>query len=150
MRTAVRDASAIFLLCDKHSASPEQEDETNLLISLFISQYLQGETFLDQSHVPRILIEILSPDARLHLVSFVDGPSKALPEGECPMDSSSPSFKPYFSVLCLLELKLAMIAQSCLGCPGLITLICNLCRSVSSTLATKVTPLSDVTVAEVV
>lgn len=128
----------MFIFCDKQTANPKYEDETNLLISLSISQYLQGESFANNGLVPRILIEVLLPDTRTHLGSLMAGPSKPMLRTLHQNQHHPRSFKPCFSVLCILELKLALIAQSCLGCCGLIPLICNLCRSLDIERANEV------------
>lgn len=127
-KAAVNNAKAIFIMCDKQSSAAEGEDTTNLLISLAIAQRLEGVggggEFLN---VPRVLVEVLLPQSRTHLASFTSSPCRFKMAGG--LVNAAKANIPNFSVMCILELKLAMIAHSCLGCPGLNTLICNLCRS---------------------
>ncbi|GMH39325.1 hypothetical protein BSKO_07223 [Bryopsis sp. KO-2023] len=134
-RTSVTSASAIFILCDKQTLDPEDEDTTNLLISLAMAQHLDGPYPHHWGQIPKIFIEVLLPQSRLHLESFTSSPAKFKMAGGI-MNSARSSVL-CFSVLCVLELKLAMIAQSCMHCPGLIPLICNLCRSVDDNVGGK-------------
>lgn len=127
-RASVNNAKAIFIMCDKQSTTAEEEDTTNLLISLAIAQQLESVgRECEFINVPRVLVEVILPQSRAHLASFTSSPSRFKMAGG--LVNTAKANIPNFSVMCILELKLAMIAQSCLGCPGLNTLICNLCRS---------------------
>lgn len=66
----------------------------------------------------------------MNIASFISGPlrisEKAMSIGQKEKE------KPLFIINCLSEIKLSLFSLSCSDCPGIITFICNLCRSYSN------------------
>ena len=98
-KVKIRDCAAVFILAEKHSDCPEREDRENLLRLVAIKN-----TF---TNIPVVIQVLLSSSA---------GQVSNIPHTESD------------TVVCLNELKLGLLAQSCL-CPGLSTLISNLFKA---------------------
>ena len=89
------ECRAVFILAEKHCKDPEAEDRENLLRLVSIKN--------TASNIP-VTIQVLLSSSK-ELISYI------------PHTSSD-------VVICLTELKLGLLAQSCL-CPGLSTLVGN-------------------------
>ena len=92
----ITECATVFILAEKHSDCPEREDRENLLRLVAIKN-----KFADTPVVIQVLLS-----------------SSAAQVSNIPHTESD-------TVICLNELKLGLLAQSCL-CPGLSTLISNL------------------------
>ena len=90
------ECKAVFILAEKHCDFPEREDQENLLRLVSIKN--------TTSNIP-VTIQVLLSSSK-DKVKYI------------PRTSSD-------TVICLTELKLGLLAQSCL-CPGLSTLVGNL------------------------
>ena len=95
-KVKITECATVFVLADKHSDSPEREDRENLLRLVAIKN-----KFADTPVVIQVLLS-----------------SSAAQVSNIPHTEND-------TVICLNELKLGLLAQSCL-CPGLSTLISNL------------------------
>ena len=91
-------SSAIFILANKHTANPIEEDNANLL------RVVSVKNTIDE--IP-IIIQLLHSFSKTQ-VSNIEGWSET-----------------HDIAVCLNELKLGLLAQSCL-CPGFSTLVANL------------------------
>ena len=105
-KVKIRECAVVFILAEKHGDCPEREDRENLLRLVAIKN-----TF---TNIP-VVIQVL-------LVS------SAAQMSNIPHTESD-------TVVCLNELKLGLLAQSCL-CPGLSTLISNLFKARGAALNT--------------
>ena len=89
------ECKAVFILAEKHCKDPETEDQENLLRLVSIKN--------TASNIP-VTIQVLLPSSK-QMINYI------------PHTSSD-------VVICLTELKLGLLARSCL-CPGLSTLVGN-------------------------
>lgn len=94
-KAKIEECAAVFILAEKHCESPEREDQENLLRLVSIKNTL--------STIPVTIQVLLS--ASKNKVKYI------------PHTSND-------TVICLTELKLGLLAQSCL-CPGISTLVSN-------------------------
>jgi len=98
-RAKVREADACLLLANKYCQDPDAEDAANIMRVISIKNY---------AHDLRVVIQLLQYHNKAYLMNI---PSWSLTNGD--------------DVICLAELKLGFIAQSCLA-PGFTTLMANL------------------------
>ena len=94
-RDKFSECKAVFILAEKHCSDPETEDHENLLRLVSIKN--------TASNIP-VTIQVLLSSSK-EMVSYIPRTSTDM-------------------VICLSELKLGLLAQSCL-CPGLSTLVSN-------------------------
>ena len=98
LRAEIHQAKACFIITDKHSNSPIEEDNGNLLRLVSIKN--------TTDKIP-VIIQVLRSISKEQI-------------------SNIPGWVDYRDIaVCLNELKLGLLAQSCM-CPGLSTLIANL------------------------
>ena len=98
LRAKIHQAKACFIIADKHSNSPIEEDNGNLLRLISIKN--------TTDKIP-VIIQVLRSISKEQI-------------------SNIPGWVDYRDIaVCLNELKLGLLAQSCM-CPGLSTLIANL------------------------
>ena len=95
-KAKITDCGAVFILAEKHSDCPEREDRENLLRLVSVKNTVPD--------IP-VIIQVLLSSSRAQVNNI-------------PHTGKD-------TVICLSELKLGLLAQSCL-CPGLSTLIGNL------------------------
>ena len=95
-KAKIEDCLAVFILAEKHCECPAREDQENLLRLVSIKN--------TASNIP-VTIQVLLSSSK-EKVKYI------------PHTASD-------TVICLMELKLGLLAQSCL-CPGLSTLVSNL------------------------
>jgi len=98
-RTKIREADACLLLANKYCQDPDAEDAANIMRVISIKNY---------AHDLRVIIQLMQYHNKAYLMNI---PSWSLSNGD--------------DVICLAELKLGFIAQSCLA-PGFTTLMANL------------------------
>ncbi len=97
-RAKIHSASACFIIADRHCENPVEEDNANLLRLVSIKN-----TTIE---VP-VIIQVLRGSSKEQIWNI-------------------PGWQPEHDIaLCLNELKLGLLAQSCI-CPGLSTLVANL------------------------
>ncbi len=115
-RCQFKDASTIILLCNKQTDDPNAEDSKIILQAMAIRKYLSQENdenlVLSSSNKKKknetkMLIQLLRPESELHFSLSISKKNN--------LDQ----------ILCIDELKLSLLAKSCL-CPGIIALISNL------------------------
>lgn len=104
-------ASTIIILCNKQTDDSNAEDSKTILQAMAIRKYLvqdeESSKNKDKINETKMLIQLLRPESELHF-------------------SLSISKKSYCDqILCIDELKLSLLAKSCL-CQGIIALISNL------------------------
>lgn len=106
-RCQVEKAKAVIILCNKQSGDASEEDAKTILRSMVIKKYLKLH---NATNVVRLCMEILRPEGKTHYYLSLNRQTKA------------------DQVICVEELKLSLLAKSCL-CPGLVALISNLITS---------------------
>ncbi|XP_063050998.1 calcium-activated potassium channel subunit alpha-1-like [Engraulis encrasicolus] len=98
-RVRMRKASACLILCDRYGADQHHEDVTNLMRVISIKQHCPNT---------RVIVQMLKHNSKAYLQNV-----------------SNWEWSNGDDVICLAELKLGFMAQSCLV-PGLSTLLSNL------------------------
>jgi len=98
-RAKLKEADACLLLANKYCQDPDAEDAANIMRVISIKNY---------AHDLRVIIQLMQYHNKAYLMNI---PSWSLCNGD--------------DVICLAELKLGFIAQSCLA-PGFTTLMANL------------------------
>merc|ERR1719369_2724438 len=98
-RVKVHEADACLVLANKYCQDPDAEDAANIMRVISIKNY---------SDDIRVIIQLMQYHNKAYLLNI---PSWSLSNGD--------------DVICLAELKLGFIAQSCLA-PGFTTLMANL------------------------
>lgn len=98
-RAKVRESDACLLLANKYCQDPDAEDAANIMRVISIKNY---------AHDVRVILQLMQYHNKAYLMNI---PSWNLANGD--------------DVICLAELKLGFIAQSCLA-PGFTTLMANL------------------------
>jgi len=98
-RAMVRESDACLLLANKYCQDPDAEDAANIMRVISIKNY---------AHDVRVILQLMQYHNKAYLMNI---PSWNLANGD--------------DVICLAELKLGFIAQSCLA-PGFTTLMANL------------------------
>ncbi|WIA10960.1 hypothetical protein OEZ85_011123 [Tetradesmus obliquus] len=157
-RAQVQFADAVFIMADKSPQDARQQDLQNSMACLAVGHYCLQLQRTQARHGPRPLSEQLAQlvrdmEARLRPKKSSAGLPRVciqllLPESQLNLDSllasssgssgvvSSSSFWQLFSshvtVICLSEIKYSLMGQSCLACPGAVTLVNNLVHSVDS------------------
>jgi hypothetical protein len=112
-RCQFKDSSTIILLCNKQTDDSNAEDSKTILQAMAIRKYLvQEEESKNSSKVKlnpetRMLIQLLRPESELHFSLSISKKNTA------------------DQILCIDELKLSLLAKSCL-CNGIIALVSNL------------------------
>jgi hypothetical protein len=114
-RCQFKDASTILILCNKQTDDSNAEDSKTILQAMAIRKYLMQDE--DGAKVTKLggkngtdtkmLIQLLRPESELHFALSI---SK---KNNCDQ------------ILCIDELKLSLLAKSCL-CNGIIALVSNL------------------------
>lgn len=99
-------AKAIVILCNKQSSDANEEDAKTILQAMFIKKYLKHAR---APHV-KVCMQILRPEGKTHYYLSLNKQTKS------------------DQVLCVEELKLSLLAKSCL-CPGLVSFVANLIAS---------------------
>ena len=111
-RCQIEKAKAVIILCNKQSEDPNGEDAKTILQSMFIKKYLKDskpdKTSGNSQRVlsVKLCMQILRPEGKTHYY---------LSNKQTKFDQ----------VVCIEELKLGLLARSCL-CPGLPAMIYNL------------------------
>ncbi|KAG5280844.1 hypothetical protein AALO_G00064650 [Alosa alosa] len=98
-RVMLNKASACLILCDRTTTDPHNEDVTNLMRVISIKQYCPNT---------RVIVQMLKHNSKAYLQNV-----------------SNWEWSLGDDVICLSELKLGFMAQSCLV-PGISTLLSNL------------------------
>lgn len=98
-RVQIQHADACLILCDKHSMDPDAEDAANIMRVISIKNYCP---------VIKVIVQLMQYHNKAYLMNI---PSWDWRRGD--------------DVVCVAELKLGFIAQSCLA-PGFSTLLANL------------------------
>jgi len=98
-RIKMRDADAVIILCNKNCQDPTLEDTTNILRVISVKNYCEGM---------RCIVQLMNYKNKAHLLN-------------CPQWNP----KLGDDIVCIDELKLGFIAQSC-HAPGFSTLLANL------------------------
>lgn len=109
-RAKAETASAIFIMTNKFSSYPDEEDSKTILLNFSIKRYISEFEYFR----PRVLLycmQLLKPDNRRHLTK----------SNTNELDGSD-------LVVCLNEIKMNCMAQAVL-CPGANTLLMNLLTS---------------------
>ena len=111
-RASLETAKAVFLLTNKFSDTPEQEDATSILRALFLKRYMMS---YDTEEVNTILcMQLLSQESQSLFLSSM------------PRATNSLEKEP--QIICVDELKQSLLAKSCLA-PGISTMVNNLIAS---------------------
>jgi hypothetical protein len=110
-RCQFKDASTIILLCNKQTDDSAAEDSKTILQAMAIRKHLlldeenkKSKKLLNDT---KMLIQLLRPESELHFALSISKKSS------------------HDQILCIDELKLSLLAKSCL-CNGIIALISNL------------------------
>ena len=98
-RAKVKDADACLILANKDSSTPDNEDEANIMRVISIKNY---------QPTVKIIIQLLQYRSKMYLLNI---PSWDWKRGD--------------DAVCIAELKLGLLAQSCIA-PGFSTLMANL------------------------
>jgi hypothetical protein len=90
---------------------------------------------------PRIFIQLLLPTSRAQLLQLLDKVKGAAPasDGSQPMSAFINEEHVAFwtrlcrglTIVCTSELQQALLGHSCMACPGIATLVSNLCHNIS-------------------
>lgn len=112
-RASLETAKAVFLLTNKFSETPEQEDANSILRALFLKRYLMSNG-ANEGGDTTLCIQLLSQESQSLFLSSV------------PKTSSSLAKEP--QIICVDELKQILLAKSCLA-PGISTMVNNLIAS---------------------
>ena len=107
-RAKAETAEAIFIMANKFSANPDEEDSKSILLNLSIKRYLASLS----SKSLLYCMQLLRPENRRHLANE----QNLLPENDI--------------VVCLNEIKMGVMAKA-LMYPGANTLLMNLVSSFS-------------------
>jgi hypothetical protein len=107
VRAKADHALAIFLMGNKFSSNPDEEDAKTILQQFSIKRFIQSSQLSD----PLFCLQLIRPENRRHL-------SSEDPDGDKQL------------VVCLNEMKMGVMAKACLF-PGTSTLIFNLLTSFS-------------------
>jgi len=111
-RAKAEDAAAFFIMTNKFSSKPDEEDSKTILQQFSIKRYVAQ---VDPSIVPFFCMQVIRPDNR-KLLATSDSTSKS--QGVSSRDL----------VICLSEIKMGVIAKAVMF-PGTNTLIMNLLSS---------------------
>lgn len=106
-RCQVEKAKAVIILCNKQSGDATEEDAKTILRAMVIKKYLKMH---NAANAVRLCMEILRPEGKTHYYLSLNRQTRA------------------DQVICVEELKLSLLAKSCL-CPGLVAMISNLITS---------------------
>jgi hypothetical protein len=109
-RCQFKDASTILILCNKQTDDSNAEDSKTILQAMAIRKYLMQDeetTKKEGKNQTKMLIQLLRPESELHFALSISKKNN--------LDQ----------ILCIDELKLSLLAKSCL-CNGIISLISNL------------------------
>lgn len=114
-RCQFKQANTILILCNKQTDDPSSEDSKTILLAMTIRKFFNSDnnkeyTFFDDKQVnkhSKILIQLLKPESELHF-SLSISRNKNLDQ-----------------ILCIDEIKLSLLAKSCI-CQGIISLMSNL------------------------
>jgi hypothetical protein len=114
-RCQFKDASTIILLCNKQTDDSSAEDSKTILQAMTIRKFLLIDNEEDKTvkkgrkvgNDTKMLIQLLRPESELHFALSISKKSS------------------HDQILCIDELKLSLLAKSCL-CNGIIALISNL------------------------
>lgn len=106
-RCQIEKAKAVIILCNKQSGDATEEDAKTILRAMVIKKYLKLH---NAANYVRLCMEILRPEGKTHYYLSLNRQTRA------------------DQVICVEELKLSLLAKSCL-CPGLVALISNLITS---------------------
>ncbi|XP_071507652.1 calcium-activated potassium channel subunit alpha-1-like [Diadema antillarum] len=98
-RVKMKDADGCLVLCDKYCPDPDAEDAANIMRVISVKNY--------HPHI-RVIVQLMQYHNKAHLLNI---PSWNWREGD--------------DVICIAELKLGFIAQSCLA-PGFSSIMANL------------------------
>jgi hypothetical protein len=115
-RCQFQDASTIIILCNKQTDDSNAEDSKTILQAMAIRKYLaQDEENIEikigktqpQISDTKMLMQLLRPESELHFQLSISRKNNS------------------DQILCIDELKLSLLAKSCL-CNGIIALVSNL------------------------
>lgn len=113
-RCQFKSAKSIIVLCNKQTDDCNAEDSKTILQAMAIRKFLahsnESEDFIRKNrreNETKMLIQLLRPESELHYLLSIT--KKSLLD----------------QILCIDELKLSLLAKSCL-CPGIIALMSNL------------------------
>jgi hypothetical protein len=111
-RASVQFATSVFIMTDKFSTNPDEEDAKTILQQFSIKQFLSSHSSeLLQQKPPLLCIQVIRPENRRHL-----------------MQSKNEDDDREDLVMCLNELKMGVIAKAVMF-PGTNTLLMNLLTS---------------------
>jgi hypothetical protein len=105
-RCQIEKAKAVILMCNKESADANAEDSKTILLAMVIKKYLKQQG----QNRTRFCMQLLRHEGKTHYYLSLNKQTKQ------------------DQVICIEELKMSLLAKSCL-CPGLITVISNLITS---------------------
>jgi hypothetical protein len=108
-RARAESSTAIFIMTNKFSLSPDEEDAKSILINLSIKRYISS------FYRPKMLycLQLLRPENKRHLTK-----------------NQTNDLDEYDLIVCLNEIKMGSMAQGVV-CPGANTLLMNLLTSFS-------------------
>jgi hypothetical protein len=115
-RAAASLAKTCFVLTNKFSRSPDQEDASTILRALAIKRYVQQKRNRDI----QTCVQLIHPESTKLFLSSTGGAHLV----DTPFQNQ---------IVCVDEIKMNLLAKSCL-CPGTSTMICNLISSSSDEL----------------
>ncbi|CAD8157114.1 unnamed protein product [Paramecium pentaurelia] len=107
-RCQIEKAKAIIIMCNKQSSDPTAEDSKTILLAIVIKSYLKQHNTTGVKI--RFCMQILRQEGKTHYFLSLNKQTK------------------FDQVICIEELKMSLLAKSCL-CPGLIAFISNLITS---------------------
>jgi len=120
-RAKVHKAQMVFIIANRDAVDAAEEDTQNIMTALavdkFIQEYCRRPNLRNMPKMNRCLVQLLLPTSRPHLVSAI----RAGDDGNRVPHA--------INIVCLNELSAQMIGLSANNCPGLSTLLLNLCRS---------------------
>jgi hypothetical protein len=111
-RAAAQHAKSFFVLSNKFSPNPEEDDASTILRALAIKRFVQ--------HTVQRDIQTC--------VQLISTKSKKLFQSSAVGSSLNRRMRTASQIVCVDEIKLNLLAKSCL-CPGASTMLCNLITS---------------------
>jgi hypothetical protein len=138
-RCQFHNASTIILLCNKQTDDPKEEDSRTILLAMAIRNYLKQVNDEERTKIKvksfygipvantetakpgdtKMLIQLLRPESELHFALSISKKNNA------------------DQILCIDELKLSLLAKSCL-CNGIIALVSNLIMTSNLEISDKI------------
>ena len=107
-RASAQTAKTVFVLTNKLTRSPDEEDASTILRALSVKRYVQQKAHIDI----QTCLQLILPESKKLYMSTAENASRVGVN----------------QIVCIDEIKMNLLAKSCL-CPGTSTMLCNLISS---------------------